>query len=40
MDVSWDTVYQITVYLKGIVAQDFEVCFLVSFDRSEVCTHT
>jgi hypothetical protein len=24
---------------KGIVSRDFVVCFLVSFDRSEVCTH-
>jgi hypothetical protein len=25
--------------LKGIVAQDFVVWFLVSFNRSEVCKH-
>jgi hypothetical protein len=25
--------------LKGIVSRDFIVCFLVSFDRSEVSTH-
>jgi hypothetical protein len=24
---------------KGIVSRDFVVCFLVSFDRSEVPTH-
>jgi hypothetical protein len=25
--------------IKGIVIRDFVVCFLVSFDRSEVSTH-
>jgi hypothetical protein len=25
--------------LKGIVSQDFVVCFLVSFDRSDISTH-
>jgi hypothetical protein len=26
-------------YLKGIVSRDFVVCFLVSFDRSDIYTH-
>jgi hypothetical protein len=25
--------------LKGIVSRDFVVCFLVSFDRSDISTH-
>jgi hypothetical protein len=25
--------------LKGIVSRDFMVCFLVSFDRSDISTH-
>jgi hypothetical protein len=28
-----------TVKLKGIVSRDFVVCFLVSFDRSDIYTH-
>jgi hypothetical protein len=30
---------QSTQWIKGIVSRDFAVCFLVSFDRSEVCIH-
>jgi hypothetical protein len=26
-------------YVKGIVSQDFHICFLVSIDRSEVPAH-
>jgi hypothetical protein len=25
--------------IKGIVSRDFEVCFLVSFDRSDISKH-
>jgi hypothetical protein len=27
------------VQFKGIVSRDFVVCFLVSFDRSDISTH-
>jgi hypothetical protein len=27
------------VYIKGIVSRDFVVCFLVSFNRSDISTH-
>jgi hypothetical protein len=30
----------LSVEFKGIVSRDFVVCILVSFDRSEVPTHT
>jgi hypothetical protein len=29
----------LSVLLKGIVSRDFVVCFLVSFDRSDIYTH-
>jgi hypothetical protein len=32
-------IYHENCILKGIVSRDFVVCFLVSFDRSEVSTH-
>jgi hypothetical protein len=37
----WDSVvlFIIILALKGIVSRDFVVCFLVSFDRSNIYTH-
>jgi hypothetical protein len=32
-------VSHINTVLKGIVSRDFMVCFLVSFDRSDIPTH-
>jgi hypothetical protein len=31
--------YEIVLCIKGIVSRDFFICFLESFDRSEVFTH-
>jgi hypothetical protein len=31
--------YKLIGFPKGIVSRDFVVCFLVSFDRSDISTH-
>jgi hypothetical protein len=33
------SILKLAAVLKGIVSRDFVVCFLVSFDRSDISTH-
>jgi hypothetical protein len=35
----YDYDYKTFCVFKGIVSRDFVVCFLVSFDRSDIYTH-